>query len=255
MFERSNLENLVTYNEHFLFDKIEENYQNPESIQSPSKVIEKKPVVPSDCVDPFSGSLFDGNTKKCFLDGLKKTRCGSEVDTPCLCDSNKVHLIVKNCTSNFPSFDPFFDSFFDKLCLGLIEPQATCTNIPNPSFETITCEDPYKNYTLSDKAKNCLVSSANGSLCHNSSNLSCLCDSRTFSHDLHLCVEKNSTLQTETSRFLRDLCSIPPSVPGCIQLKKTESIAENIGEKIVMTKMKGIIFSVAGIVMLIALGL
>ncbi|CCJ28634.1 unnamed protein product [Pneumocystis jirovecii] len=237
-----------------------EYYQNPdESVQDSSKISKKKkPSPPTDCISIFDGTSPEEYTKKCFLEGMNHTRCGSEVDIPCLCDSNKMNMVVKNCTSgikDFSHFDPLFSAFYHKVCLTPLVPEPSCLNISNPSFPTVICDDPYKDSGLSEQAKQCLTSSANSSYCHKSIDLSCLCDSHSFNYNLHSCTYTNFTLQKEITKFLKQLCNIPPLVPGCTQIRGTESIAESIGERIMAVKTKGIIFSIIGIVMLVALGL
>ncbi|KAG4304230.1 hypothetical protein PORY_002411 [Pneumocystis oryctolagi] len=216
-----------------------------------------------DCVSIFVGA-GSNDTKKCFMEGMNHTRCNSPSDLVCLCDSKNISAIVKNCTEghfNFsektptpPLFDPLFDDYFRKLCGRPPAQPSQCNNVPNPAYPTITCRDPFDGYPLPEGVPECLKKAANDSACGGSNNASCLCDSKSFESGVKRCKNKYPGSKDSIDDFLMKLCSIPPTLPGCINkvLKETQRSVKDSGAEKVLGIKKEIMFLIFGITIPVA---
>ncbi|KAG5436914.1 hypothetical protein PCANB_001324 [Pneumocystis canis] len=205
------------------------------------------------CTSIFFGAPPSNGTKKCILSNLlNSTRCGSDGDLDCVCDSRRMHKIVANCSDPFA--DLLFDGFYNKYCNGPRSPPPPECRVPNPSFPTVICKDPFKNGSFDSGLHKCLEDAASNSLCRGKHDASCLCDSRSFSSGAHDCATKYPKNQKKVEEYLKRFCQSPISFPGCRPGLHEDIPIKESGEGILRINLKTMLL-IIGIIIPIAFGL
>ncbi|KAG5517967.1 hypothetical protein PMAC_000422 [Pneumocystis sp. 'macacae'] len=162
---------------------------------------------PRFCISMFVGIVPDDGVRRCLESLAINSRCGNNVNAPCICDSFSFMSSFDVCFQfsshgNSEDIRSSLNSYCAKSYL-----LGKCLDENKKSVKTKVCPD---------DVQQCILSLAKKSVCDNPLDIICLCDSTIFINGLQGCFYENSEEKSNIIRdFYETLCYDPSEFYGC----------------------------------------
>ncbi|KTW28313.1 uncharacterized protein T551_02732 [Pneumocystis jirovecii RU7] len=174
---------------------------------------------PRSCISMFVGIVPDGGVRRCLENLAINSRCGNNVNAPCICDSFSFISSFDTCfqfSSHVNSEDIRSSLNFYCAKSYLL---GKCFDENKKPTKTKICPGFYKKFGYNEDVQQCIFSLAKKSICDNPLDIICLCDSRIFINGLQGCFYEDAERRSVIVRiFYETLCYNPHEFYECDSL-------------------------------------
>ncbi|KAG4304872.1 hypothetical protein PORY_001547 [Pneumocystis oryctolagi] len=190
--------------------------KKPLRLSGCTKLSIKELTRPKVCESMFANVVFGNDVRMCLENLAINSRCGNNVNSPCICDSFLFMSSFTTCFQSYPYSDSENISSLIKSSCSKSYLLGKCSNENKNSAETKICPGFYKYFGFSNNTQKCLQVLIGKSACDNPYDIVCLCDSVSFINGMQKCFSGNAENKFPILRdFYEILCFDPKTFDKC----------------------------------------